>query len=482
MTTQITCTKCRSLVPWGPYGPRCDAYLEFAGEPAWDPAGPPPEVDAEHEATIGGGSDAGAECEVEAGIETASVEVVEAEVPVAPAGGAPRWRPARSTWVVGAFVVLACAVATALMVVAGVPWGAVATAAIGVVLLVVVFWPPRSPEPPQLPAEAIAVVVAEEREETVELVDTTQPLVPIVARAPQEIPPTATEATPVLAVREPIGDVPCPACGRGNLAGRAFCAWCGAVMEGAALEPATHAVSPAEVAEGEAVVERRLTRSWRVPIIAIALAGVFLTSLATALFGPQAFRVRLGITNVYQAIAEFVNPYAGNTPRAARIEASSSLAGTSPASLYGSDARTFWASASAWGYGAGTEITVAFDGPKEINRLVLFPGTQGTQFGVNALATPRDITLRFDDGSEQTVTADRVAFAGDYNQLLDFDPTVTETVTMVIDSVYPPKGELDTGGFGEVAISALYFIEQPRPPQIITLPTAADPPRSFGWG
>lgn len=480
-SAQITCTKCHSVVPWGPYCPRCDAYLEFAGEPAWNPDGPPliesePTSEPIPEPTE-------AMFEVQHEPRPVSAAIPQPSPAVVTTATERTW-PTTATWVVAFFVVIACTGATALMLVAGVPWGAAITALIGMMLLVVVCWPPREPESAPAPAspeprdESFEPAADVEPDLTVPLV----PVAPIVARAPQEVPPTATEATPVLDVRDAVGTVPCPVCGRGNAQGRAFCDWCGAVMEGAEVEPTTKAVSAADVAAEETVVQRRISRSWRVPIIVLMLVGVFATSVITALFGPQAFRVRVGITNIYQILAEFVNPYAGNVPRVVEVDASSSLAGTSPATLYGNDARTFWASASDWGYGVGTTITVRFDGPKEINRLVIYPGTQGTQFGVNALATPREMTLSFDDGTTETIEAEQVLFEGDFQQMLAFEPRVSESVTITIDSIYPPEGALDVDGFGEVGISALYFIEQPRPPQIITLPTAADPPRSFGWG
>lgn len=36
----ITCTKCSTVVPWGPHCPHCRAYLEFSGTPPWHPDAP----------------------------------------------------------------------------------------------------------------------------------------------------------------------------------------------------------------------------------------------------------------------------------------------------------------------------------------------------------------------------------------------------------------------------------------------------------
>ena len=39
-SSTITCTRCGSVVPWGPYCTQCSAYLEFAGQPPWKPDAP----------------------------------------------------------------------------------------------------------------------------------------------------------------------------------------------------------------------------------------------------------------------------------------------------------------------------------------------------------------------------------------------------------------------------------------------------------
>ena len=47
MRPDITCTRCGTVVPWGPYCPHCVAYLEFAGDPPWAPDAPVEEPPAQ---------------------------------------------------------------------------------------------------------------------------------------------------------------------------------------------------------------------------------------------------------------------------------------------------------------------------------------------------------------------------------------------------------------------------------------------------
>ena len=55
----ITCTKCSTVVPWGPHCPHCRAYLEFSGIPPWHPTDPEEHVPvaAETSDEIGDGAE-----------------------------------------------------------------------------------------------------------------------------------------------------------------------------------------------------------------------------------------------------------------------------------------------------------------------------------------------------------------------------------------------------------------------------------------
>lgn len=214
----------------------------------------------------------------------------------------------------------------------------------------------------------------------------------------------------------------------------------------------------------------RLSRSWRAPILAGTLAFVFLSAVILAVFGPYAFQLRLGTTQLFQAINQFIDPYAGNQTDIVAATASTTLRGTNPRAGVGNDAADFWASAPSESYGAGNSLTAIFDRPYSINRAVVIPGIQSGLFSILALATPATVTLIFDDGSTVTQILDKVQGQSDTRQLIRFPTKTTQSVTMRIDTVYLPR-EIDEVGISEVAVSGMYFLEPPRPPSIISVPT-----------
>lgn len=296
----------------------------------------------------------------------------------------------------------------------------------------------------------------------------------VVARAPQVIPPRSYEVPISQGSQVAAGDIPCLACGELNVQGRHFCAWCGAVMPEVLVAPATVPHLEQEVDPGSEADSRgrspRLSRSWRVPIVVGTLAFVFLSAVILAVFGPFAFQFRLGTTQIFQAINQFIDPYSGNQTDIEGASASSSLRGTTPRAGVGNDASDFWASESSSVFGAGNTLTATFDRPYTINRAVVIPGIQSGLFDVLALATPAKITLIFDDGSTVTHVLDKVQLETDTRQLINFPKTTTQSVTMRIDSVYLPR-EVNSERMGEVAVSGMYFLEPPRPPAIISVPT-----------
>jgi hypothetical protein len=252
-------------------------------------------------------------------------------------------------------------------------------------------------------------------------------------------------------------------------------------MPGVELQPAV--IQLENVGEDEAQREkakhaRRLTRSWRTPIIVFTLLGVFVSSVVFALFGPNAFRVQFGLTQVYQSINEFINPTAGTLVTPVNVVASSSLDGTLAIAASGGDARTFWASAPSLGHGAGSTLEFTLSDIVTIDRMLILPGIQGSQFGIRSLATPKDIKLTFMDGSTFETQLLRVNADRDFRQLVEFPRTRTNTVTMEIVTVYPPAGE-SLESWGEVAISGVEFISPPAPPQFLRLPTEMPSPRNL---
>jgi hypothetical protein len=252
-------------------------------------------------------------------------------------------------------------------------------------------------------------------------------------------------------------------------------------MAGAVLQPAFIPIQPEEEAaqvERAAHQQRGPSRSWRVPILILTLAGVFISAIIFAVFGPNAVGVQFGLTQVYQSINQFINPRAGNIVTPVRVIASSTLPGTQPEAAAGGDVRTFWASDSSFGLGAGTELTFILPDESIIDRMVILPGVQGGGFGPRALATPKDIVLSFDDGSTFETTLLKVNADRDFRQVVEFPRTRTKAVTMQINSVHPPTGER-ADSYGEVALSGTEFISPPLPPQFLRLPTEIPAPRNL---
>ena len=475
--SMITCTRCSSTVPWGPYCPECSAYLEFAGEPPWDPKAsqtPEPQVSDDSET---------AQDAVE---ETAVDEVTIAEVVEIPAEFEDLFRPtepmpsssiSRANLLEVAFIAI-FGVVIVFSVGQLANWWVAGAAGIfiaGWCALLVGSWASvRKPTVVQPVTLSVTEVIARQHPEfTEELHVERAPAAVLEARAPQELPSQVVERTVATTTRTVHGDTACAACGQLNEATRIFCDWCGASMPGVELQPEMvdiEILNEAAAEEEKAKRSRQLTRSWRVPILVFSLLGVFLSAIIFTLFGPNSFRVQFGLTQVYQSINQFVNPRSGVLVTPVDAEASSSLKGTTAAAAMGGDARNFWASDSSFGLGAGTTLDFTLSQETIIDRMLILPGIQGKQFGIRALATPKDIKLTFMDGSTFETKLLGVTTDRDFRQLVEFPRTRTNTVNLEILTVYPPVGET-VGSWGEVAISGVEFISPPLPPQFLRLPT-----------
>ena len=489
----ITCTRCESRVPWGPYCPQCSAYLEFAGDPPWSPEPigglghvtleQTEEMDVVEVDEVSG-------IEVDPGFEEYLGDTP--EVGDVPSEFEDLFRPlepvddnsmTRSDVIE---VVAIALVGGGIAVLAGLiaQWwvGVVVGAFVAAwCLLLVGSW--RSRAVPAVVAEKPVITYPEvDWDSTVVEVDVvTQvptPVEPPVleARAPQELPSQVVERTVAVGSHRTTGDRPCAECGQLNEADRHFCERCGAPMPGAYLGPevALTRDDTRALAVAQPTPPRRLSRSWRTPILVFTLLGVFLGAVVFALFGPNAFRFQFGITQVYQVIHQFIDPKAGRVLTPETVEASSTLTGTLPINAQGLDGRSFWASEPSYDFGVGTTLTFTLAEESTINRMLILPGTQRSQFGARALATPRDITLTFDDGSTTEWTLRAVDGDRDMEQLVRFPRVRTKTVILTIDSVYPP-GDSAGDDYGEVAIAGVAFVAPPAPPGVLRLPSEPRP-------
>lgn len=491
----ITCTRCSSTVPWGPYCPECSAYLEFAGDPPWDPkTSPTPETQiydesnplqaATHETVV----DEYPADEVIVDEYTAEAVV---EVPaefeelfrpeeLAPTGriGVKKLLEVAGIALFGAVIVFFVGRLT--------NWWAAGAIGIfigGCYALLIGSWSSaRQPTVVEPVTLSVTEVMTRQHPEFTEEPDVERAAPSVLeARAPQELPSQVVERTVATTTRTVHGDTACPACGQLNEATRIFCDWCGTSMPGVKLQPEMVRIEllNEEAAEDERAKQSRfLTRSWRTPIVVFFLLGVFLSAVIFALFGPNAFRVQFGLTQVYQSINQFINPTAGTLVTPVNTVASSTLKGTTADAAMGGDARTFWASASDFGLGRGSTLYYTLNGEIIIDRMVILPGIQGRQFDFRSLATPKDIKLTFMDGSTFETQLLEVTSDRNLRQVVEFPRTLTNTVTLEIVTVYPPVGEF-VDSWGEVAISGVEFISPPLPPQFVRLPTEMPAPGNF---
>jgi len=361
--SKITCLRCYSIVQWGPYCIECSAYLEFAGDPPWDPKAPlshEQQSDNESESEFESESESGHEAVQEDAVEVVTIErVVTEEIVEVPEEYAALFRPeepAQSSRIpcTNLFEVAGIAVFGAVIVffvgqLAN--WwvaGAVGIFIAGWCALLVGSWASARKQTNDEP-EMVSITKVVELQQTEFLAepDFDNPVPAVLeARAPQELPSQVVERTVATSSRTVHGDTPCEMCGQLNEGTRIFCDWCGAPMPGTELQPASVHIE----IDGEEVVQqqmskppRRLTRSWRTPILVFSLLGVFLSAVIFALFGPNAIRVQFGLTQVYQSINQFINPTSGTLVTPVNVIASSTLNGTQASSTAGVDGRTFWA-------------------------------------------------------------------------------------------------------------------------------------------
>lgn len=559
----ITCTKCDSVVPWGPHCPQCRAYLEFSGEPAWHPDvehpqqepqdplaadGPhgtgagehAPEASEAPEAPEASDARAGSRVPGESGVlqegadEEAADQPVDEAVPVVdsrqdvldsaeptdsgPTDGGPGhdgeqspvagrhaargkerrrdrlagsrsftlwqrgWRRQTRRNLLSSAFAIALAVGLCFLFVslngtmtalAAAPllalWAFLAVAFYGTIPDQREFEEQDRLRPEPVIEPDVDVVVADTAELVPEPIDDDG----IRSRAPQTVADMIEKSKPLVSQESARRDSRCDECGHMNLREHRYCEACTSVMSGSRVYPAVVAYisdddqgsEDGEGGRGRGVTRRRINGSWRNVVFALMIIGVIVGAFAFAFFGPGAFRLQVGMTQVFQAINQWIDPYAGRPAGISSVTASSTLPGTKADSLKDADARTFWASDVLPEFGTGSWVKFTLDDSSTIDRMVIYPGVQNNLFDRRALATPREITLKFDDGTEVKRTLNSLASSSDFRQLVNFPNVTTTTVTMTINTVYLPS-EIDPSRQGEVAISGAQFLTKPVPPSL----------------
>ena len=271
----------------------------------------------------------------------------------------------------------------------------------------------------------------------------------------------------------------CTRCELKNPAGRQYCDWCGTPLPGVMLGPESDAYNPYGIkSSGAVVVSSAPRRSYVVKIIVLVL--VLLTLIWGVwffFFGPKAEQSRTAIKVVIQQFTEWLAPSIGDEATITNVTASSSLTGTSPLALKSLSSRDFWASEPMTLYGAGSSVTFTFDKQYEIDRVAIYPGIQNQTFDVNALGTPKVVSIDVGNGKVIQAPVKLVESDGDYEQIIQVPVVITDKVIITFDEVYPPRYPDPSGNnIGEVSVSAVAFLQVPSATTVNPLASSSASP------
>jgi len=268
----------------------------------------------------------------------------------------------------------------------------------------------------------------------------------------------------------------CTRCDLQNPVGRQYCDWCGTPLPGVTLGPESDAYNPYGLkSSGKVEVSKAPRRSYALKIILLVLVLLTLIwAIWFFFFGPKAEETRTAVKIIAQQFTEFLAPSSGAQATITNVTASSTLSGTTPLALKSINSRDFWASQTMTLYGEGSTLTFTFQEPYEIDRVAIYPGIQNQTFDVNALATPKVVTIDVGNGKVIQAAVKQVQNNSDYEQILNIPVVITDKVTITIDEVYPPRIPDSSGKtVGEVAVSAIAFLEVPSATTVNPLNTAS---------
>lgn len=271
----------------------------------------------------------------------------------------------------------------------------------------------------------------------------------------------------------------CTRCELKNPAGRQYCDWCGTPLPGVMLGPESDAYNPYGIrSSGAVVVSTAPRRSYVVKIIVLVLVlCTLIWGVWFFFFGPKAEQSRTAVKVVIQQFTEWLAPSIGDEATVSNITASSSLTGTSPLALKTLNSRDFWASEPMTLYGAGSSVTFTLDRQYEIDRIAIYPGIQNQTFDVNALGTPKTLTIDVGDGKEIQAAVKLIESDGDYEQIIPIPVVITDKVTITFDEVYPPRYPDPSGNnIGEVSVSAIAFLQVPSATTVNPLASSSASP------
>lgn len=212
------------------------------------------------------------------------------------------------------------------------------------------------------------------------------------------------------------GDLICGNCGTGNPPARKFCRKCGTTLAEAVVAKVgffarlkrkfsrkkSHEAGYRPKA-GSAGANAGLGTKGRVAWFRLnsklMKVGAFLGVLAAFGFGVEPIRQKLQLPNVRQAAINKVRELAKpvyDPVRPASAKASSSASGRGPEFVIDAGSNTYWSAGPSSDGGVGNKLTISFDKPFDLGRVLLTSGVSGSnEPGAGFVSQPRPSELRF---------------------------------------------------------------------------------------
>lgn len=273
--------------------------------------------------------------------------------------------------------------------------------------------------------------------------------------------------------KEPLnpGDLICPKCGRGNVPTRKFCRSCAGPLNEAQVaklgffarfrakrrlkRELRAGARPGQTGSNGSSSFREKGRDgwWRLNAL-LMRAGAMLGVVALLGFGVEPIRAKLQLPNVRQKVFDSFKKLKPvyDPVRAVGPAASSSVEGTSPGNLIDLKVDRPWMGTG----GAGEWVSVSFEKPVDLGRLLLTSGLNGTDSDNGFVSQPRPSELRVtfndDEANPKTVRVQDIGTP----QTLKVEHKDVVKVRFQITDVYPSFDGKGT----HVTISEMEFFQR----------------------
>lgn len=274
------------------------------------------------------------------------------------------------------------------------------------------------------------------------------------------------------------GDLVCGQCGTGNPPSRKFCRRCGTTLAEAVVaklgffarlrrkfsrKPKTfeagHRPKAGSAGAGAGLATKTRVAWFRLNAKLLRV-GAMLGVVAMLGFGVEPIRQKLHLPNVRQTVLNKVREVAKpvyDPVRASSASATSSSPDHAAGLLIDNGNNTFWSAAPSPTGGVGSKVTVKFDKPFDLGKMLMTSGVSGsTEPGTGFVSQPRPseirVTVNGDPENAKTVAVKDI----DQPQTLDVKGKEVSTVEFVITAVYPAAEGKGKG----VAITEMEFFQK----------------------